>query len=225
MKLRASHGVVSGIGLVATLLIICTGTTFAQSKVGISVAVAYHKGGDKYSIVVKNKPGTKMELYVNDKNPVTATADKHDWATFNGVKLTGSAGKVSFTKVVNGKQKAINYTRGYAIKKGHVSFGAYVNPNTPAYKLAVADLGHAPSAAVDAQYQAAMSALKPYCTENKVQIAAMIKEGLKLLKQNDITDETNLTLLQHTKESIPTDSKPMNCANVIGAYVTLREGD
>lgn len=114
-------------GLIATaaFLIFASASASAQSSVNLNVAVAYHKNGNKYNIVVKDTPSTKLELYVNDKSPTKATVNKKNWATFNGVALTGNSGKLSFTKIVNDKQQPINYTRRYTIKNSKVSFGNY----------------------------------------------------------------------------------------------------
>lgn len=105
--------------------LLCLSTqALAQSPVNIGVAAGYPKGSGKFSIVVKDTPNTKLELYVNDKNPTKATVNNKDWATFNSVKLSGT-GKLSFTKVVSGKQKPINYTRRYTVTNGKVSFSGY----------------------------------------------------------------------------------------------------
>jgi len=37
-----------------------------------------------------------------------------------------------------------------------------------------------------------------------------------------VKDETALTVLQHLRQSLPPGIPDMNCANQLGAYVTLR---
>jgi hypothetical protein len=100
---------------------------FAQNAGGIAVAAGYAKGNSRFDIVVKEVPGTKLALYVNDSNPHKATVNKKGWATFRGVKLTGS-GKISFTKIKTSNhgsyEKPINYTRQYTVANGKVSFSA-----------------------------------------------------------------------------------------------------
>jgi len=96
--------------------------------------------------------------------------------------------------------------------------------NSPAYQLADEDLGYAPDSATVAQYQSALDALKPYCKENEASLAAEIHETWKLLEQSNIKDETNLTLLQHIQQSIPSNAPVEDCSQVMGAYVTLRQG-
>jgi hypothetical protein len=99
---------------------------FAQSPVNINLVAGYAKGNSSFDVVVKDTPGTKLVLYVNDKNPSKATVNKSDWATFHRVKLVNS-GKISFTKVVKGGshgsyEKPINYTRQFVISNGEVNF-------------------------------------------------------------------------------------------------------
>jgi hypothetical protein len=100
---------------------------FAQNGGGIAVAGGYAKGKSSFDIVVKEAPGTKLVLYVNDSNPHKATVNKKGWATFRHVKLTDS-GKISFTKVKTSShgsyEKPINYTRQYTVANGKVSFSA-----------------------------------------------------------------------------------------------------
>jgi hypothetical protein len=96
-------------------LITLTQVSFAatSSTTNISLNNAYPKKDGSYTVVVRENPGTKLALYVNDKNPTYATANKQSWATFRKVNLVDN-GKISFTKVLSGKkstQKAINYVR------------------------------------------------------------------------------------------------------------------
>lgn len=105
----------------------------AASTVGISLNHAYLKGNNTYDVVVKESPGTKLALYVNDKNPVYATANKKDWATFHKVQLVNN-GKISFAKVLGTKnktyQKPVNYVRFFQVSDGAVTF-LTTNPNQP----------------------------------------------------------------------------------------------
>lgn len=111
---------------------------FAASSVQLSLNNAYAKGNGNYDVVVKANPNEKLALYLNDKNPVYATANKKDWATFHKVKLTDKA-KLSFTQVFkakNGKtpQKPINYVRYAALNGDKFSFVSTlttVKPATP----------------------------------------------------------------------------------------------
>lgn len=105
------------------------GSVYAQSPSTYpSVAAAYAKGKNQYDVVVAEKAGTQAVLYVNDRNPVKATANKQNWATFKKVKLSGS-GKISFTEVrkrQNGTkyEQPINYTRSYNASSNKVAFNA-----------------------------------------------------------------------------------------------------
>jgi hypothetical protein len=92
-----------------------------------------------------------------------------------------------------------------------------------ASKLAFADLGHVPDAATVAKYQSALDSLKPLCTENEATLAGEIWGSWKDLVDNQVTDETNLSLISHITQSIPSDSTPTDCRGVMAAYLVLRE--
>lgn len=103
---------------------------FAASSVSLSVNNAYAKGNGNYDVVVKANPNEKLALYLNDKNPVYATANKKDWATFHKVKLSDKA-KLSFTQVFKTKnsksvQKPINYVRYASLNGSKFSFAAQI---------------------------------------------------------------------------------------------------
>ena len=118
---------ITGLTVLLLTLLMLSGHVFAQSGPRAHVAIAYHKAGNHYNIVVKGVPGDRLDLYVNDKHPpTTATVDKQGWATFNGVKLTGS-GKVSFTRVITRQNKStyqrrINFHEQYAVSNGRATF-------------------------------------------------------------------------------------------------------
>lgn len=97
-----------------------------------------------------------------------------------------------------------------------------MDTQSPAYKLADYDLNHAPDAATVAQYQTALDGLRPLCTEPEDKIAAEIWASWQDLEKNGVTDETNLTLIGHIKDSVP-DGTVVNCQGVMAAYLTLRE--
>ncbi len=69
---------------------------------------------------------------------------------------------------------------------------------------------------------AALNALHPGCQEDYPKLDAEAKKALELMQRNGVTDETTLTVLQHLRQSIPPGTPDMNCANQLGAYVTLR---
>lgn len=101
-------------------------TASAASSVQLALNNAYNKGNGNYDVVVKANPNEKLALYVNDKNPVFATANKKEWATFHKVQLTDKS-KLSFTQVFkskNGKnvQKPINYVRYIAFNGNKIGF-------------------------------------------------------------------------------------------------------
>lgn len=94
---------------------------------------------------------------------------------------------------------------------------------SPAYKLAVADLNHEPNPSVIAAYQAALDGLKPLCTEDEATLAGEIWGSWKDLVNSKVTDETNLSLIGHIRQSIPSDSNPTDCRGFMAAYLVLRE--
>lgn len=104
---------------------------FAQSQATLQVLAGYNKGHGSFSIVVRDTSGLKLDLYVNDKHPSTAIANKKGYATFNKVRLSG-IGKLSFTKFTSDlRQQPINYTRRFTIaKSGKVSFSTYHSAST-----------------------------------------------------------------------------------------------
>lgn len=102
----------------------------AQSPTRIGIAAGYFKGNSSFDVVVREKRGTKLVLYINDKNHYKATANNKNWATFHRVKLSGS-GKISFAKTIKGSdhktyQKPIHYVRKYTVSNNRVNFSKYV---------------------------------------------------------------------------------------------------
>jgi hypothetical protein len=84
--------------------------------------------------------------------------------------------------------------------------------------LDVADFGNA---SAQAAYDKAFTTLSGRCKEKGVGLANEVGEVLKLLKESGVHDETRLTVMQHMTQSIPAGQK-MSCADIGGAYVTLR---
>jgi len=78
------------------------------------------------------------------------------------------------------------------------------------------------TASFPADEMVALNALHPGCQEDYPKLDAEAKKALELMQRNGVTDETTLTVLQHLRQSIPPGTPDMNCANQLGAYVTLR---
>lgn len=78
------------------------------------------------------------------------------------------------------------------------------------------------TASFPADEQVAINALHPGCTETDRALDAEAKKTLELMQKNGVKDETLLSVLQHLRQSIPPGTPDMNCANQLGAYVTLR---
>jgi hypothetical protein len=128
--LKQSRGIVT-ITLIS--LLSSPAQSFAQSSNRLYIATAYAKGNGRFSVVVKDTPNTRLEIYVNDKHPTKATVNKHGWATFNKVQLS-DGGKLSFTKVLKDQhgtyQQPVAYTKRYTVKKDTVSFSNYIIETT-----------------------------------------------------------------------------------------------
>jgi hypothetical protein len=141
--------------LLATLLI----AVQAQAKDNaIYINNAYWKG-DGFDIVVKQTPNLKMKLYVDDKNPTSATVNSEGWATFSRVKLVGN-GKISFAWVNDSNQEhPIDYTSKFNVPEPKVSF-AEDNP-APAPAAAVPVSTPPPAAQPKAEPVQPASAAQP----------------------------------------------------------------
>jgi hypothetical protein len=74
-----------------------------------------------------------------------------------------------------------------------------------------------------AAYDKAFATLSSKCKEQGVGLGNEVGAVLKLLQKANINDETQLTVMQHLAASIPAGSPKMSCADIGGAYVTLRE--
>lgn len=143
------------IALVVAALAIFTGTVSAAAP-NLSVNNAYLKSGGSYDVVVKEKAGDKLGLYVNDKNPVYATVNKQGWATFHHAKL-GNKDKLSFTHVYGStkNQKPINFVRYFTASGNKASFTGQ-NPNAQTSQKVEA-VTAAPAAAPPVQTQTSTS--------------------------------------------------------------------
>lgn len=92
-------------------------------------------------------------------------------------------------------------------------------PASPAQMLADLDGDTQPVG----DYQAALDALGPKCTQDESHIAGLGDAGYADLVKNGVTGETRLTVLQHLDESIPAGLGKTDCAGMLSAYLVLRE--
>ena len=90
----------------------------------------------------------------------------------------------------------------------------------PAQMLADLDGNAHPAAA----YQRALDALAPKCTQDRKNIAGIGNATLQDLQKNGITDETELSVLEHLNQSLPAGTPRTDCVSIAAAYATLREG-
>lgn len=84
------------------------------------------------------------------------------------------------------------------------------------------DVAAGVKAAPQPDYDAAFKTLSSRCQEQGVGLGNEVGEVLKLLQKGHVTDENRLTVMQHMAASVPAGSAKMKCADVGGAYVTLR---
>jgi len=124
----------SFLSILFTSLFIST-QVFGTNNISIDIGSAYLKPDKTYNITVKDAPGTRLNLYTNDKNPISAVVNKNNWATFHKVSISNNT-KISFVKIfhIHGKfvRKAINYTRYVIIAANKkVSFSS-LNPASAA---------------------------------------------------------------------------------------------
>ena len=96
-------------------------------------------------------------------------------------------------------------------------------PESPAYKLALYDASYAPDTTTVAKYQSELDALKALCTEDEATLASEIWASWKDLESNKVTDETNLSLMAHIAQSVPSSAAPTDCRGVMAAYLVMRE--
>lgn len=91
---------------------------------------------------------------------------------------------------------------------------------SPAQMLADLDDDKQPAG----DYQAALDALGPKCTQDEAHIAGLGDAGYRDLVKNGVSDETRLSVLQHLDASIPSSMGRTDCAGMLSAYLVLREG-
>lgn len=101
-----------------------------------------------------------------------------------------------------------------------VSYRAAPAVSKEARMLADLDGGAHPAS----RYEHALDALAPHCTESHYRLAAVTNATLEDLQKNGVTDESELSVLQHLKTSVPSTAGRTNCTSVAAAYATLREG-
>jgi len=83
---------------------------------------------------------------------------------------------------------------------------------------------HLPGIGSRADYDTAFATLAGRCQEQGASLGNEVQAVLGLLQKNGINDENRLTVMRHMASSIPEGTPAMKCADIGGAYVTLREG-
>jgi hypothetical protein len=74
-----------------------------------------------------------------------------------------------------------------------------------------------------ADYQAALDALGPKCTQDEAHVAALGNAGYEDLIKNGVNDETRLSVLKHLSDSIPASLGRTDCVGILSGYLVLRE--
>ena len=77
---------------------------------------------------------------------------------------------------------------------------------------------------VESEIQVALDNLHPGCREVDAELQSATAHALKLLQRNGIDDETQLTLLEHLRQSTTAafGSLDVSCAQQLGTLVALR---
>lgn len=91
-----------------------------------------------------------------------------------------------------------------------------------AYKLALLDIGDSPSPSTIAAHKTALNELKPLCAEDETTLSAEISNARNDLLKNGIA-ESNLSIMQHLRDSVPAKYAPTECKGIVAAYLILRE--
>jgi hypothetical protein len=114
---------------------------------------------------------------------------------------------------------------------GSTSAAAVVAASTPAaagspsvpvpQQLRDLDAAAGVNVGTPAAYDAAFKTLSSRCQEQGVSLGNEVGAILGLLQKSNVTDETQLSVMQHVAQSIPPGQK-MGCADIGAAYVTLR---
>lgn len=92
-------------------------------------------------------------------------------------------------------------------------------PVSPAQMLADLDGDTQPVA----DYQAALDALGPKCTQDEAHVAGLGNAGYEDLAKNGVNDETRLSVLKHLSDSIPSSLGRTDCVGILSGYLVLRE--
>lgn len=97
---------------------------------------------------------------------------------------------------------------------------------TPAERLAAYQEGVSSVSVGDplvAQLAGQLDLLEQDCTETQDKLAAKVWASWTDLQKNGV-DETILSLIEHVRSSIPASLAPTDCAQIMAAYLVLREG-
>jgi hypothetical protein len=98
------------------------------------------------------------------------------------------------------------------------SSGGDPTPTSPAQKLADLD-GNSRSVA---EYQTVLDTWAGRCTESPEKLAGYAYATVEDLRKNNVTDETEYSVLTHLKDSTPAGMKA-KCEDIAAGYLALRE--
>lgn len=83
--------------------------------------------------------------------------------------------------------------------------------------------GSAPAPAPTTVYQRDINAMTKYCTQNPVQLNAMVAKVHQLEVQDGINDETMTQLAGHLLTTVSAYTSRVSCTDPFAAYLTLRQ--
>jgi hypothetical protein len=80
----------------------------------------------------------------------------------------------------------------------------------------------APSSTVDPDSQQALDALHGACTDSDADLLRYATNGADDLAERGFPGETQATVLQHLRQSLPSGAAPIACAQILAAYILMR---
>lgn len=144
--------------LIMAVSLSLSSSAFAVNKEAFYINNAYYKGDGKYDVVVRDTNRATLRLYVNDKNPVKAKANKEGWATFRNVEFAGQS-KVSFAKRVMLKYVPMSYVKYISVddKRVQLSNTGPKHSYDEFYKWSTSERYDAMNGAIGSAYQQIMA--------------------------------------------------------------------
>jgi len=94
---------------------------------------------------------------------------------------------------------------------------------TVAEKLATIEANAPPDESLIEEFDEALARLEPVCRNQPIKLSDDTVVAHELLAEAGI-DESYLSILQHVRQAIPSDTPASDCTQIFASYVTLRKG-